>query len=421
MTLELETAASLAVAGLIGLAVGIEREWSGHATGPGARFAGVRTFFLLGLLGGVSGLLLREAWTGAAVALLLGGAALVVAAYLAAVRLAKQDAIDGTTEAAALLVLAMATLAGMGRLRLGAAIAAVVVLALREKSTIQGLVRRIGEVELRAALQFAVLALVLLPILPVGPYGPLGGVRPRELWMVVLLVSGLNFVGYLAQRIAGQTRGSVIAGVLGGLVSSTAVTLAFSRASREPEAPKRALALGVVGACTTLLPRLVALTLVLQPVLAPRVALYLAPPFVVGAGLVAYSLLRRPSEPDPARPLPGNPLRLGTAILLAVGFQLTLMVMVAVRGRFGDPGVLASAAVLGLTDMDALTFSMTRLAMEADLVSLAALAMAIGVLSNTLLKATVAVVLGAPAFRRDVAVGLGLMAVGCGVGMLVGR
>ena len=420
MTLEFETAASLAVAGLIGLAVGIEREWSGHATGPGARFAGVRTFFLLGLLGGVAGLLLREAWTGAAVALLLGGAALVVAAYLAAVRLAERNAIDGTTEAAALLVLAMATLAGMGRLRLGAAMAAVVVLALREKTTIQGWVRRIGEVELRAALQFAVLALVLLPILPVGPYGPLGGVRPRELWMVVLLVSGLNFAGYLAQRIAGQTRGSVIAGVLGGLVSSTAVTLSFSRASREPEAPRRALALGVVGACTTLIPRVVVLSLVLQPALAPRVALYLAAPFVVGTALVAYSLLRGGREADPPRPLPGSPLRLGSAILLALGFQLTLMLMVAVKDRFGEPGVLASAAVLGLTDMDALTFSMTRLAAQADLVSLAALAMAIGVLSNTLLKLTVALVLGAPVYRRDVAVGLGLMALACVVGMLAG-
>ena len=421
MTQELQTAVSLAVAGLIGLAVGIEREWSGHATGPGARFAGVRTFFLLGLLGGVGGLLLRDGLTGAAIVLLASGAGLTIAAYVSAVHLGEGEAIDGTTEAAALLVLALAALAGMGQLRLAAATAAVVALALREKSTIQGWVRRIGDVELRAALQFAVLALVLLPILPEGPYGPLGGVRPRELWIVVLLVSGLNFIGYLAQRVAGQTRGSVIAGILGGLVSSTAVTLAFSRASRENDAPTRALALGVVGACNTLILRLVVLCLVLQPVLAPRVAAFLAPPFVVGVVLLAVSLFRRPAEDDPERRVTGSPLRLGTAILLALGFQLTLMVMVAVKDRFGEPGVLASAALLGLTDMDALTFSMTRLAAQAEFVPLAALAMAIGVLSNTVLKLGLGVALGAPAFRRYLVVGLGMMAGASVAGILLGR
>lgn len=410
------------MAGLVGLAVGIEREWSGHATGPEARFAGVRTFFLLGLLGGAAGFLLRTGWTGAAVILLLGGVALAVAAYLSAVWLVRTSAaIDGTTEAAALVVLALAVLAGLGHLRLSAATGAVVVLALREKGQIHAWIGKIGAVELRAALQFAVLALVLLPILPEGPFGPLGGVRPRELWMVVLLVSGLNFLGYLAQRATNQVQGSVIAGVLGGLVSSTAVTLSFARASREAGAPRGALALGVIGACTMLLPRVVVLSLVLQPGLALPVALYLLAPFAMGAGLVTWSLLRRPAaEPATAQATRGNPLRLGTAILLALGFQLALMVMVAMKDRFGGVGVLASAAILGLTDMDALTFSMSRLAAQADIVALAALAVAIGVLSNTLLKLGVALALGAPVFRREVAVGLGLMAAATLGGIVLG-
>lgn len=420
MTQELETAAGLAVAGLLGLAVGIEREWSGHATGPDARFAGVRTFFLLGLLGGSAGLMLRSQLPGPAMVLLAGGAALVIAAYVLAARREGPATIDGTTEAAALLVLALAALAGLGRLRLAAGVAAVVVLALREKRTIQGWVHRIGEMELRAAFQFAVLALVLLPALPEGPYGPLGGVRPRELWIVVLMVSGLNFLGYLAQRLAGTTRGSTIAGVLGGLVSSTAVTLAFSRASRDSDAPARPLALGVVGACTTLIPRVIVLSLVLQPALAPQVARYLALPFTIGATLLLVSLVRRRDDHNQPRPPTGSPLRLGTALLLAVGFQLTLMVMVVVRRRFGEPGVLASAALLGLTDMDALTFSMSRLAVHADLGALAALAMAIGVLANTLLKIGVALALGSPPFRRFVVIGLGAMAAGSAVGIALG-
>src|SRR5512134_2614078 len=183
----------LALAGLAGLAVGIEREWSGHASGPGARFAGVRTFLLLGLLGGVAGWLTTEGLIAVAGVLLAGGAALTIVAYFTASRASGDP--DGTTEAAALLVLGVGALCGMGHGRLGSGIAAVAVVALAEKSRIQGLVRRIGEVELRAALQFAVLALVVLPLLPTGPYGPLGGVRPQALWILVLVFSGLNFLG----------------------------------------------------------------------------------------------------------------------------------------------------------------------------------------------------------------------------------
>jgi uncharacterized membrane protein (DUF4010 family) len=416
----LEAAANLGVAGLVGLAVGIEREWSGHATGPAARFAGVRTFLLLGLLGGVAGLLTREGERAIALVLLAAGALLAVAAYAITARRDIADAVDGTTEAAALVVLALGAAAGLGYLRLAAGVAAIVVLALREKSTIQHFVQRIGDVELRAAFQFGVLALVLLPILPEGPFDVLGGVRPRALWVVVLLVSGLNFLGVLAQRLVGRTRGSALAGVLGGLVSSTAVTLAFSRESREPSATGKPLALGVIGACTMLLPRLVVLTLVLQPTLAPRLLPYFTPPFLVGAAFLLLGL-RTARASDDARDAPSrSPLRLGSAILMAVAFQATLMVMGYARDRFGAEGVLTSSVLLGLTDMDALTFSMTRLAAAPDLAGTAALAIAIGVLSNTALKLVLALALGTGDYRRRTALGLLALAAAGGIGIGLG-
>jgi len=381
--------------------VGIEREWSGHASGPGARFAGARTFLLLGILGGVAGLLLSEGVVAAAAVLLAGAGALTVTAYAMAARREGEEPVDGTTEAAALVVLALAVLAGLDHLRLAAAVGAVLVLALREKSAIQGFVRRIGEVELRAALQFAVLALVLLPILPAGPYGPLGGIRPRDLWMVVLLVSGLNFAGYLARRAVGETRGTAVAGLLGGLVSSTAVALTFARQSRDDAGTGRPLALGVVGACTVLLPRVTLLTLALEPGLTPHLLPYFVPPLAVGV-LALMLGSRQPPMGGSAPPSSEqrSPLRLGSAILLALGFQAVLMLMALVRDRFGQSGVLASAALLGLTDMDALTFSMSRLAGTADLASLAALAIAVGVLANTILKLGVVLVVGHGEFRR---------------------
>lgn len=416
----LEVATSLGVAGLVGLAVGIEREWSGHATGPGARFAGVRTFLLLGLLGGLAGLLTRHGEPAIALVLLAAGAILAVTAYAVAARRDVPEAVDGTTEVAALVVLALGASAGLGLEELAAGVAALVVLVLREKSTIQRFIRHIGEVELRAAFQFAVLALVLLPLLPEGPYGPFGGVRPRELWIVVLLVSGLSFAGMLAQRLVGRRRGVALAGTLGGLVSSTAVSLAFSRESRTDGAAGPPLALGVVGACTMLLPRLLVLTLVLQPALAPRLLTYFAPPFIVGVALMVLGLRSAAASDEQHDPPARNPLRLGSAILMAIGFQVTLMLLFVAREHFGERGVLASSALLGLTDMDALTFSMTRLASAPEMVAVAALAMAIGVAANTVLKLGVVLVIGTGEFRRRAAFGLVVLGIASAVGIWLG-
>lgn len=408
------------MAGLVGLAVGIEREWSGHATGPDARFAGARTFLLFGLSGGVAGVLAERGYMPLAVALLLGGGALAVAAYVIVARRGGADAADGTTEAAALAVLALGVLAGLDETRLAAATGAVVVLALREKSAIHGFVRRLDEVELRAALQFAVLALVLLPILPAGPFGPWGGIRPRELWGVVLLVSGLNFAGYIARRAIGEHHGMAIAGMLGGLVSSTAVSLSFARQSRDRPLSATPLTLGVIGACTVLLPRLVVLSLLLRPLLAGAVAPFFVPPLLVGVLLLGLGLRRAGQSDDLSPPEGRSPLRLGSAILLALGFQIVLLLMVFVRERFGQVGVLTSAALLGLTDMDALTLAMTRLAAEPEMLRLAALAMAVGVLSNTLLKLTVVVTVGQGEFRRRAGLSLLLLAAASGAGFWLG-
>jgi hypothetical protein len=164
----------LLIAALGGAAVGLERQWSGHADGPGARFAGIRTFTMLGAVAGFSGWLWTAGSTGPAAILLVGAVALVTAAYVAGSR---QD-IDGTTEAAALVVLAAGVFAGMGSLKLASGIIALLTLLLVEKSRLHAMVQRIDDVGLRSGVRFAVMALVILPLLPEGPSGPLGGIRP---------------------------------------------------------------------------------------------------------------------------------------------------------------------------------------------------------------------------------------------------
>lgn len=410
----LALARQLALAGLTGLAVGIEREWSGHASGPQARFGGVRTFLLLGLIGGIGGMLAAEGWVAVGAALIGGAALLAVLAYVVASQQTGDR--DGTTEAAALLVLATGGLCGLGYAALGSGVAAISVLALAEKGRIQALVARIGEQELRAALRFAVLAIVVLPLLPVGPFGPYSAIRPRELWTIVLLFSGLNFLGYLARRAVGPERGYGVTGLLGGLVSSTAVALTFAKKSREVPAYPGSLGLGVVAACTVLIPRVLGITLVLSPPVAGELAPYLVPPLLVGAAFVAWAVVRSRVGSASQSTFDSSPLRLVSAIKMAVAFQVVLLLMPAIQHIWGGAGVLGSAAVLGLTDMDALTYSMSRLG-STGAARLAARAIAVGIVANTVLKLMLVLSLGSPAFRRAAAPGLFALAAAAGLAL----
>ena len=415
-----ETVARLAVAALTGLAVGLEREWSGHASGPLTRFAGLRTFLLIGGLGGVAGWLVSIGATAVGVVLLAGGSALVVAAYIIAARPGGHT-IEATTEVAALAVLALGVLAGLGYLELASGAAAIMVLALSEKERLRHFVARIGEGELRAGLQFAVLALVVLPLLPQGRYGPWGGIEPRGLWIIVLLFSALNFAGYLARKAVGPERGYGVTGLLGGLVSSTAVTFQFSRLSRENPSLGTGLAVGVVGASTVLLPRVLVISALLNANVARALLPFLVPPLVVGAVLLLVAVARHWEPQHEAKGVERfeNPLRLTSAIKMAIAFQASLMLISYVSSTIGASGVLASAAVLGLTDMDALTLSMNRLGTTPDMVRLAARAIAIGVLGNSALKIALAIGLGASRYRLLAAGGLGAMAITGGVALLM--
>lgn len=427
--MELAPVADLAVAALAGLAVGVEREWSGHTSGPDARFAGVRTFFLLGGLGGIAGKFLAGGDAGIAVALLASSGALVVAAYVLAVRRPEATP-DGTTETAALMVLALGVLAGLGNRTLVSAITALVVLALAEKSRVQHWLTRVDEQEMRAALLFAVLALVVLPLLPDGRYGPYESIRPRELWIVVLLFSGLNFAGYVARQVVGTERGYGVTGLLGGLVSSTAVTLHFSRKSKDEPDFAEPLGLGVVAACTVLVPRVIIVSSLLEPNVGGRVIPFLAPPFLVGAGFVALVLWRARKAPTaeddsgehaaPGSDAGRNPLGLWQAIQMAIAFQVVLLGLAWIQNTVGTPGVLMTAFVLGLTDVDALTLSMSRMGADAALRQLAATAIAVGVLANTLLKLTLTIALGSRAFQRRASIGLAALALASGVGLALG-
>lgn len=387
---------ALAVATLGGAAVGVERQWSGHASGPAARFAGVRTFALLGALSGLSG----QLWVGGAPLLsvvLLSAASLLVA--IGYFRASRRD-VDATTEVAALVVIAAGAAAGVGQIQIASGVVAVTAMLLLEKSRLHDLVARADLVELRAAFRFAVMAVVILPLLPPGPYGPFGGVYPRQLWVLVLFFSGLTFAGHVARRAIGASRGYPVAGLLGGLVSSTSVTLSFARLSREHHLLGMPLSQGVVAANTVIYLRVVLAASVLSPPLALALIPYVAAPFAAGLAAAASGLRHaRPGVSAPGGPT--SPLQLRGALQMAVLFQVVLFIVYVVDQQFGSSGLMATAAVLGLNDADALTLSMARgVGDQRVMVEVAAKAIAVGLLSNTCVKAGLAGAIGVGTFRR---------------------
>ncbi len=403
---------NLAIAALGGMAVGIERQWSGHAAGPRARFAGLRTFTMLGLVAGLCGWLWTAGLAGPAMIVLAGLGALVVVAYHAA---SKTD-VDGTTEVAAFVVMAAGVLAGAGSDRVASGIIAITLLLLLEKRQLHALVRKLDVVELRAAARFMVMAIVVLPILPEGPYGPLGGVRPRQLWAMVLFFSGLSFLGHLARRATGPGRGYALAGTLGGIVSSTSVALTFSRLSRVHPRLARPLAAGVLGANAMLFPRVLIATTVLSPPTAAALWPAFIAPVAVAVAL-ALTGLREQASHEPAPP-ERNPLQIWAALQMAGLFQLVLFGLALATANFGLQGLLGSAAILGLTDVDALTMSISRAAAGGTATAAeAATAITLGIFVNTLVKLVLALVVGRGAYRAYAAVGLALI----GGGLILSR
>jgi uncharacterized membrane protein (DUF4010 family) len=401
-----QAAINILIAALGGAAVGVERERSGHSSGPDAHFAGIRTFTLLGGLAGTVGCLWNFDMQLPAIVLLAGAVSLVVVAYSAV----SSRSLDGTTEVAALVVLAAGVMAGIGYRGLASGIIALTALLLVEKSRLHAMAASIDDAGMRAGLRFAVMAVVILPLLPKGPYGPWGGIRPRELWLMVLFFSGLSFAGYVARRLAGAQRGYLVAGLLGGIISSTSVAFSFARTSRDKQQLGAPLALGVIGACAVMYVRVMLATGVLNPPLAAPLLPYLAAPFLVGILAILLNMKNYQEDPHPSQ-AHSNPLEFVTALQMAGIFQVVLFAVHLVHSTWGQEGVLVSGAVLGLADMDALVISMTKAAPSEVTLAIASQAIAIGALSNTLMKLMLGLVIGRAAFRRHLASGLAGIAI----------
>lgn len=385
----------------IGLLVGVERERS-KGEGPGRRAAGLRTFALLGLVGGGAGLSGQP--------LLVAVSGLFVAAAAVASYLRTRSTDPGLTTEVAMF--ATFLLGVMTATRPQGAVAAGVVMAglLAARAPLQRLVREtLSERELRDGLAFALAALVILPLLPDRTVDPLGVVNPFALWRLAVVMMGLSAAGYVAQRLAGARRGLILAGLAGGFVSSTATIAAMGRRAREaPQAAGQAASAGVASMLTSML-----FLCALLAALRPQVLLLLGLPLAVaGACVLAYAVagVRRDSAAD-APPPEGRAFDLRAVALfvgLVAGFTL---VSRGLELWLGDAGVLAGSAATGLADAHAAALSVANMAAAGALSDrTAALGVLIALVTNMLVKAPAAWILGGRDFGLRVSLGAGLLA-----------
>lgn len=401
----------IGIAALGGAAVGIDRQKAHKDDAPGA-IGGLRTFTLLGTIAGACGFLITDKFIIPAIVLLAGATAMVLVVRWSAENISR----DATTEVAAIAVLTSGLSAGLGHLSIASALYAWTVLLLIKKSWLHAFVDRIGVVELEAAAQFAAMALIVLPLLPSRNFGVGGILNFRSTWILVLVFSGLNFAGYLARRALGNEAGWVLTGLIGGLVSSTQVTLAFSRDSRNYVESPTPLFGGVMAATAISMLRVCVLCVLLRPPLAGRVLAYVTVPVLIG-GLSSLYSARRPAKVSGSLE-EKNPLRLAAATYLSLIFIASQYLISFARSHFGAMGTFGSALTLGSVDIDALVASLLPMIRQNIRTDEAAEILVVGIIGNTAVKMGIALIWGNTSFRKYTALGLAAVLVAL-IGSLV--
>ncbi|HYP68289.1 MAG TPA: MgtC/SapB family protein [Thiobacillaceae bacterium] len=385
---DLEILLRYGVALAIGLLMGLERERN-----PSAR-AGLRTFALTGLFGVMAAQLGQQAqspWIIAAGLLLVG--IMIIAAYF---RQPDKQGDPGTTTISALLVCyGLGALCWLGEIQLAVMLGIASTVLLYFKSELHGISESLTRRDLISILQFAVLALVVFPLLPNRNYGPYGALNPHQIWLMVVLISGVSLAGYASLRLLGQSRGVLWVGLLGGLVSSTATTLAFSRQGKKSEAASR-LAIPVILLANLVVPlRLLVLTLIVAPRLLHPLSIVLGGGLAAGLIAVLYSFAKlRPSGPAPEFSLT-NPTEIRTSLGFGLLYAGVLVASAWLSDLAGPKGLLAVAAVSGLTDVDAITLSSFRLFNLGNLQSATAVgAVTLALLCNLIFRSMLAWIFG---------------------------
>ncbi|SFM14057.1 MgtC/SapB family protein [Marinobacter zhejiangensis] len=397
----------LAAALLLGALIGLQRGWSARDRKSGERIAGIRTYALTGLLGGMAALLTETltAWAFPITLISLVGAALV--SYHQ--RLLENHDFSITSILGLILTFCFGAVAVAVDPFPAAAAAVATAIILDNKDEIHGWVRKLQAREMDAALKLLLISVVMLPLLPNTNMGPGGVLNPYEIWWMVVLIATVSFVGYFAMQLAGAAKGILFTSMFAGLTSSTALTLHFSRLSREAPSLNPQLASGILIACGTMFPRiLIFCALINRDLLPSLVWPVVTMTLVLYIPALAIWYLNRAALSVEQPQLNQNPLDLKAALVFGMLLTAILFFGEILKTWFGDAGVYALAATSGVADVDAITLSLTRMSQSSISADTAVLGIVIAAAVNNLVKTGLAMSIGTRSLGLRVAVPMSL-------------
>lgn len=397
----------------IGLLIGLERERQSDLK------AGLRTFALVGLLGCISALLAQISDSGWIIAAgLLAVAAMMIAAHVS-------DPLDtgdpGTTSVVALMVCyALGAMVWFGHASVAVTLAIATTVLLYFKAQLHGISKSMTHVDLLSILQFGVLALVILPMLPDRDFGPYQALNPRNIWWMVVLISGVSLAGYAALRIVGGRHGAALIGLFGGLVSSTATTMIFARHARTHVDLARTAMVVILLANIVVLVRLSVVSFAVAPEILPALLAVLGGGLVLGVGATLWGWRQLQDGDSLPMPQVANPTEIKTAVTFGGLYALVLVLSAWLQDIAGSRGLYLLALASGLTDVDAITLSSLRMFSQNKLNEAQAItAITLATLSNLAFKTGLVVVIGGSALARFTLPGFAAIAAGLVGGLLL--
>jgi uncharacterized membrane protein (DUF4010 family) len=400
----------------IGFVIGLEREHDSIMKKEEI-FAGVRTFVFVVLVGFLT-TLLSVVFTPWILAIgLLAVSLFVAVSYWNS---ASKGSIGGTTEFATLIAFLLGATTFMGYVESSLALMVVILVFLSLKVKLKSFIKQITQTELFAFIQFVIIVLLIFPFLPDKTLGPLDVFNPRELGWVIILTSGLGFVGYMLMKFMGSDRGILLTGFVGGLVSSTVVSWVFSKKSKEVPELSINCAVAILAASTIMVVRVSIWVIIFNPALLQSLIIPLALILIAGFGsaLFFYRKQQSLSKVDADIPL-GKPLNLGEAVFFGILYTAILLLVSYANNQFGAKGIFVTTAIAALTDIDAITISVTKLAGNTVSMLTAQNAILLATLCNTIVKIGISLWFGSKALKKYVLIGYGLIFLSGLVGFLI--
>ncbi|HCE53781.1 MAG TPA: MgtC/SapB family protein [Lutibacter sp.] len=400
----------------IGFVLGLEREFSKHSKNMEV-FAGIRTFTIVALLGFLTTYLSIIFTYWIFIAGFLGVLSIVAISYWVT---SVKGEIGSTTEFAVIFTFLLGGLILVGSINLSLALTVVTLVLLSLKLTFRTMIGQLTQNELYAFVRFVVVALLILPFLPNEFYGPYDVINPREVGWIIVLISGIGFVGYILMKFLGTDRGILLTSILGGLVSSTFVTFTFSKKSKETPELSKIYAVGIFAAATIMVIRVLLLVFIFNKAMLAGLVLPLFIVLLTAFGIALFFYKSQFGKPHTIDKIVlGDPLNIKNAVFFGIFYMGILLLVSYANHIYGAKGIYVSSAISALTDIDAIAISVSKLGGTTMNFLIAQNAILLAVLSNTVVKIGIAVFMGSIALKKYVLIGYGCIFIAGIVGFLV--